>query len=267
MKRVLITGAAKGIGKALAIHFSEKGFEVIATDLDEAGLQVLKSEYENISTFSQDVRNYEGWLHLASELEKSGRLPDILINNAGVIKPGLSYEQNAMDIDLQLDVNTKGLIYGTNIIGAKMVNCGNGHIINIASLAGIAPVYGLSMYCASKFAARGFTLAAAQEFADKGIFVSCICPDGTNTPMFESMASEPSLAMAFSANRILETKDIVAAVEKALKNKSLEITLPLSRGIISKLASLNIRIGVLLKNKLLKKGSSNQQAYVKKMMK
>lgn len=267
MKRVLITGAAKGIGKALVVHFSEKGFEVIATDLDEDGLQLLKDEHENISTYSQDVRDYGGWLQLASKLEESGRLPDVLINNAGVIKPGLSYEQNAADIDLQLDVNTKGLIYGTNVIGAKMVNRGNGHIINIASLAGIAPVYGLSMYCASKFAARGFTLAAAQEFADKGIFVSCICPDGTNTPMFESMAAEPSLAMAFSAKRILETKDIVAAVEKALKNKSLEITLPLSRGIISKLASLNIKMGILLKNKLLKKGRSNQQVYAKKMMK
>ncbi len=267
MKRVLITGAAKGIGKALAVHFSEKGFEVIATDLDEDGLQTLKKEHENISTYSQDVRNYEAWLHLASELEESGRLPDILINNAGVIRSGLSYEQSAEDIDLQLDVNTKGLIYGTNVIGAKMVERGSGHIINIASLAGIAPVYGLSMYCASKFAARGFTLAAAQEFADKGIFVTCVCPDGTNTPMFESMAAEPSLAMAFSAKRILETKDIIEAVEKALKNKSLEITLPLSRGIISKLASLNIRMGILLKNKLLKKGRNNQQVYAKKMEK
>ncbi len=267
MKKVLITGAAKGIGKALAVHFSEKGFDVIGTDLDEVGLQNLKSEHKNISTFYQDVRNYEGWNLFASELEINGRIPDILINNAGVIRSGLCYEQSSEDIDLQIDVNTKGLIYGTNVIGAKMVERGNGHIINIASLAGIAPVYGLSLYCASKFAARGFTLAAAQEFSDKGIYVSCICPDGTNTPMFESMANEPSLAMAFSARKILEPKDIVAAVEKALKNKSLEITLPLSRGILSKLASLNIRIGILLKNKLLKKGSSNQQEYVKRMIK
>ena len=263
MKRVLITGAAKGIGKALAVHFSQKGFEVIATDLDEVALSSLKLANENIDTIYQDVRSYKGWLKLTEGLENSGRIPDIIINNAGVIRPGLSYQQNEFDIDLQLDVNTKGLIYGTNIIGAKMVEKGSGHIINIASLAGIAPVYGLSMYCASKFAARGFTLAAAQEFADKGIFVSCICPDGTNTPMFESMASEPSLAMAFSAKKILEPADIVAAVDKALKYKSLEITLPLSRGIISKLASLNIRMGILLKNKLLKKGSNNQQAYAK----
>ncbi|MGE0929783.1 SDR family oxidoreductase [Peijinzhouia sedimentorum] len=267
MKRVLITGAAKGIGKALAVHFSEKGFEVIATDLDEDGLQTIKKEHKNISTYSQEVRNYEAWLQLANELEESGRLPDILINNAGVIRPGLSYEQNAADIDLQLDVNTKGLIFGTNIIGAKMVVRGSGHIINIASLAGIAPIYGLSMYCASKFAARGFTLAAAQEFIEKGVYVTCICPDGTNTPMFESMASEPSLAMAFSAKKILEPADIVTAVEKALKCKSLEITLPLSRGIISKLASLNIRMGILLKNKLLKRGRSNQKVYAKKMKK
>jgi 3-oxoacyl-[acyl-carrier protein] reductase len=267
MKKIMITGAAKGIGKALAIHFSQKGFEVIAADVDDLGLSNLKQEFKNIDIFHLDVRSYGEWQQLTRDLENSEKIPDIIINNAGVIRPGLSYEQNEADIDLQLDVNTKGLIFGTNLIGAKMVERGSGHIINIASLAGIAPVYGLSMYCASKFAARGFTLAAAQEFADKGIFVSCICPDGTNTPMFESMASEPSLAMAFSAKKILEPADIVAAVEKALKNKSLEITLPLSRGIISKLASLNIRMGILLKNKLLKKGSNNQQEYAKKMLK
>jgi short-subunit dehydrogenase len=262
MKTVLITGAARGFGKALTSHFLDKGFQVIACDID---LEELEKQFPEKSLpcfkYFLDVSQFDQWMELASILKEKECEPDILINNAGIIRPGFSYQLEQKTVDDLIDINTKGVIFGTSIFGKVMAERKSGHIINIASLAGIAPVYGLSLYCASKFAVRGFSLAAAQELIDLGVYVSCICPDGAKTPMLQTMAADSRFAMAFSGKKLLLPEDLVNAVNRVLKTKEMEVLIPKSRGWVSKLASLNIEWGVLLKNSLLQKGAKRQLKY------
>ena len=117
-----------------------------------------------------------------------------LINCAGVIRPGFLADYAISDIDYHLDINTKGTILGTTIIGREMKFQEFGHIINVSSLAGLAPVSGLSLYVASKFAVRGFSLAVASELREFGIDVSVICPDLVNTPMLDLQLNYPEEA-------------------------------------------------------------------------
>ena len=140
---------------------------------------------------------------------------------------------------LQLDVNSKGVIFGTQAAVRVMLEQGHGHIINIASLAGVAPVPGLALYSASKFAVRGYTLAAAFELREKNIKVTAICPDAVQTPMLDQQVNREEAAMTFSGSASpLTVEDIARAVfERALPKAPLEITLPLLRGLMAKFGS------------------------------
>ena len=104
---------------------------------------------------------------------------------AGVLRVERVEDLQPESVALQLDVNTKGVILGTQAAAKVMVGQGRGHIINIASMAALAPVPGISVYSASKFAVRGFSLAAAQELEDRGVQVTVVCPDAVDTPMVD----------------------------------------------------------------------------------
>ncbi len=237
----VVTGAASGIGAHLARELLQRGARVCAADVNTAAMAPLRTlaTDDQLLVQSLDVRDPAQWQAIIDAVRSRWQRIDVLMNVAGVIRPGYVHAFSAEDVHLQLDVNSKGVIFGTQAATRAMLEQGSGHIINIASLAGVAPVPGLALYSASKFAVRGFTLAAAFELREKNIRVTAICPDAVQTPMLDQQVNREEAAMTFSGNASpLTVEDIGRAVfERALPHAPLEITLPLSRGLMAKFGS------------------------------
>jgi 3-oxoacyl-[acyl-carrier protein] reductase len=249
MPTILITGAANGIGFALTKHFLKADYQVIATDINTSSLDEIATK--NLVVHQLDVTEPSQW---QSVFESINRL-DVIINNAGIIIPGFVAEINLQEASKQIDINAKGCINGSVFAAKMMEKQGFGHIINIASLAGVAPIQGLPIYAASKAAVRSFTLSIAFELKQKGIFASVVCPDLVDTDMLTSQLAYESAALTFSGDKILQTDDIVdAIVIRAIKNKEVEILVPKSRGILAKLGNLFPTFGNILTERLSKKG-------------
>lgn len=212
-------------------------------------------------TSSLDVRDAAQWKALVERVvTRWGRL-DILLNVAGVLRPGYVDVISDADVHLQIDVNVKGVMFGTQTAAAQMVKQRAGHIINVASLAGVAPVPGLSVYSASKFAVRGFSLSAAIELRDKGVHVSLVCPDAVQTPMLDDEQGHEEAALAFSgAEQPLTVHDISRVVfEEVLPHAPLERIVPPIRGRMAKLGSAFPAASLLLMGLLRSRGLKNQQ--------
>ncbi|MFP4601078.1 MAG: SDR family NAD(P)-dependent oxidoreductase, partial [Persicimonas sp.] len=140
-----------------------------------------------------------------------------------------------------------------------MVEQGEGHIINVGSLASLAPVPGLSLYTASKFAVRGFSLAAAQELRPLGVFVSAVLPDAVATPMLDLQVDYEEAAMTFSGTRPLSLAEVEAVIlEKVLTQRPLEVALPAHRGGLARLANLIPQVSMVIAPLLRKIGLRKQ---------
>ncbi|MCB0502978.1 MAG: SDR family oxidoreductase [Bacteroidetes bacterium] len=259
-KVVLITGAANGIGKALTQRFLEKGATVYACDIDTAHLDEHFGQSSNCIIQSLDVSNNESWASVFKDLKKI----DYLLNVAGVIRPGYITETVVDAIDLQIDVNLKGTIYGTQWAAEKMKGTGGGHIINFASMAGIAPIAGISIYTASKFGVRGFSLAMVQELKAHNIKVSVICPDAVDTHMLDDQMNSQAAAMTFSTNKILTVEEIADAVLKeAIQNEKPEVWIPFQRGVQAYLGATFPKLAGYLTKLLVKQGLKKQEKFRK----
>ena len=165
-KRILVTGATSGIGRATALRLSEPNVELIITGRRMDRLMALKSEIEargaECHVLNFDVRSEQECI---DNLTPLGRV-DILINNAG-LAAGLEHidRGDTADWDAMIDTNVKGLLYVTRIISRAMVEAGQGgHIINIGSIAGTEPYENGAVYCASKHAIHGFYETIALEY-------------------------------------------------------------------------------------------------------
>lgn len=254
---ILITGAGNGIGYHLATTFIQKGFSLILMDWNGETLAEKFSESPNLTLLPGDVSNADTW-HQALEIAKNlGQPFSHLINCAGVIRPGFVADYDLVDIDFHLDVNAKGSILGTTIIGREMKFQEFGHIINFSSLAGLAPVSGLSLYTASKFAIRGFSLAASAEFRDFGVDVSVICPDLVETRMLDLQLGYPEESkLTFSGpSKVLKPEDVTEVVMRLMEKPKPMVCIPESRGFLAKVAGAWPRIGELFRKSLEEKGN------------
>lgn len=262
---MVLTGCASGIGCHMAGVLAAAGHQLLLTDINLNGLNEAARRRnwrpEQVELRQLDVRNAIDWAEvLDTAIARWGRI-DVLLNIAGYLRPGLVHAQTADDVDRHIDINTKGTIYGTQAAAARMVRQGSGHIINIASMAGLAPVSGISLYTASKFAVRGFSLAMANELRPFGVAVTVICPDAVRTPMLDLQIDFPEAALTFSGSRPLEVAEIERLiVRKVLPRRPMEAILPRSRGWLAKLTSLAPGVSRRVLPMLLKKGQAGQAA-------
>ncbi len=263
-KTFFVTGAASGIGRHLAAELLKRGARVLATDRNRDGLEALRQEAaagERLWIESQDVRDALQWQQLIEQMAQRWGRVDVLMNVAGVIRPGWVQEGSPQDVDFHLDINAKGVMHGTHAAARQMLGQGAGHIVNIASLAGIAPIPGLSLYSASKFAVRGFTLAIAQELAPRGVKVTVVCPDAVQTPMLDLQIDYEQAAMTFSGNRVLTVTDVANVIlGRVLQKAPLEVMIPGSRGWLAKLASAFPNLNARMLESLRRKGQKRQRA-------
>ncbi len=268
-KVVFITGSASGVGLHLTERFLRAGYRVLATDINISSLKQKANEgawnSEKVWVRKLDITQKAQWKKLWGELmQKWGRV-DVICNVAGYLQPGNVHQTPLEQVDRHMDINVKGLIYGSQLAAETMVAQGKGHIINIASLAGIAPIPGIALYSASKFAVRGFSLALAQEMQGRGVSVTVVCPDAIETPMLDLQADYEEAALTFSGGKTLTVNDIGDAIfDKVLPNKVVELMLPSHRGWLAKLSNATPSISTVFAGHLGKVGRAKQALRRKK---
>ena len=211
-KVALVTGASRGIGKAIALHLGELGAEVVVnySSSDEKANEVI----EKIKTFGQksykikfDVSD-ENAVNNAIEtiINESGKI-DILVNNAGITRDSLLMRMKSSQWDDVLNTNLKGVFLCTKYVSKFMIKQRSGKIINITSIVGLIGNPGQANYSAAKAGVIGFTKTCAKEFASRGINVNAIAPGFIETEMTEKLNIEAILKL-IPLNKLGQTEQI-----------------------------------------------------------
>jgi NAD(P)-dependent dehydrogenase (short-subunit alcohol dehydrogenase family) len=186
-KACIVTGAGSGIGKAIAERLAEEGGKVLCVDLNAetvaATVEGIRQARGVAEAIAADVSSDEQVnASILRCVELYGRV-DILINNAGVNLPGVFHEVSNEVIDKTLNVNVKGVIYGSRAAIPYMLKQGGGSIVNIASVNGLVSEPFLAIYSASKGAVVMLTRGIALDYAKQKIRCNCICPGWVDTPI------------------------------------------------------------------------------------
>jgi NADP-dependent 3-hydroxy acid dehydrogenase YdfG len=187
-RAILITGAASGIGLSTAKRFARGGWFVGLADVDAKGLAAALEAIGpgNGSIHKLDVRHRSAWkAELAVFAKLTGGRLDVLLNNAGVAKGGYLEVQAPDEVDLQIDVNLKGVLNGCQAAFDLLAATRGALVVNVASVAGVVAPPRMSVYAATKFAVRGFSEALEAEFARIGVGVRCIMPWFIDTPLLD----------------------------------------------------------------------------------
>jgi 3-oxoacyl-[acyl-carrier protein] reductase len=185
----IVTGAARGIGLAIAQLLAERGAKVIVWDRDLAPLQ--KAGFEPDAAEVVDVASYPSIETAFNKALKAFGKLDILVNNAGIngpIKPTWEYPLEDWDRVIAIDMNS--VFYASRLAAKHMRDRKQGRIITVASIAGKEGVPNISAYSAAKAGVIGFSKALAKELADSGVTVNCIAPAMTATDLLTTMTDE-----------------------------------------------------------------------------
>lgn len=189
-KVAIITGGARGIGKAIARKLSQEGAAIVVCDLlDEIATtaEELRSEGAEALPLKVDVTNLEAVESMVKTvIEKLGSV-DILVNNAGIVRDALLVRMKESDWDAVLAVNLKGTFNCTKAVARSMMKQKSGKIVNIASVMGIIGNVGQANYSASKAGIIGLTKSAAKELGRRGINVNAVAPGYIVSKMTESL--------------------------------------------------------------------------------
>lgn len=183
----VVTGAASGIGRALAVELARRGAVLAISDVDTAGLaeteRLVKDAGAQVRSDALDVSQRELVLQYADDVAAHFGRVHLVFNNAGIAYTGNVEEMEFKDFDRVMDVDFWGVANGTKAFLPHLIASGDGHVVNISSIFGIFAVPSQSAYNAAKFAVRGFTESLRQEMAvnDRPVKVTCVHPGGIKT--------------------------------------------------------------------------------------
>jgi len=187
----LVTGGASGIGQALGRELARRGAAVVLADVDDDGAQATTAQIAAAGGRARaahlDVRDREAFRALVADvLEREGGL-DLLFNNAGIAIVGETLAMSDDDWDRMIDINVRGVTNGVQAAYPEMAKRKRGHIVNTASLAGLAPQPGLTAYATAKHAVVGLSVSLRAEAARHGVRVSALCPGVVRTPLVQNL--------------------------------------------------------------------------------
>lgn len=232
----VVTGAARGIGRAIAVQLIGRGHAVVVTDVDGAAVRRTAEEIGAVAGLEHDVRRSQGHLDAATEAQRHGRLA-VWVNNAGVGHDGGVLELSEQEVRNLVEVNLMGAVWGAR---AALQSFGpeGGDLLNIASLSGHGPVPGLSVYAATKAALVSLSLSLSWE-APKRVRVHALCPDGVATEMVAAMRPDgQAKALVASGGRMLSAEEVAAAAVALVGGRRVVRTLPGRRGALMRVSSL-----------------------------
>ena len=220
-KRIFITGAGSGLGKALALRFARDGWRVAVTDLDLASATQTLSEVlaAGGSGFADicDVTAEDSFAAIAARLRREWNGVDVLVNNAGVATKGTVAESSLEQWHWVLNINLLGCVRGARAIIPLLSAQGSGHIVNIASFAGIANPPAMASYNAAKAAVISLSETLRHEMAPHGVGVSVVCPSFFKTNLIATsrrtspeQGDDPAPQVDLIVQRLMERASITA---------------------------------------------------------
>jgi len=218
-KHVVVTGGAGGIGRALVEGFASAGARsVVLSDLATASAADVLARTGAIG-IDADVSTEDGVRSLIDQARDAAGPVDIFVSNAGV--PGAGGGPEAPDDSWQLgwDVNVMAHVWASRLLLPEMIERGEGYLVNTASAAGLLTQLSALIYSVTKHAAVALAEWLAIEYGGKGVRVSCICPQGVRTAMFEAALDDPASAAALTSNDVLEPSDVARAVIDGIKDE------------------------------------------------
>lgn len=226
-KRALITGAASGIGRLLATQLAEEGATLVLWDIDAAGLERAQAELQaaghEVTTQVCDLSRREDIAAAAAQTLSATGPVDILVNNAGIVSGKNLLELSDTDIERTFQVNTLSLFWTVRAFLPAMLEHDSGHLVTIASAAGISGTARLTDYCSSKFAAVGFDESLRLELkkGDSNIVTTVVCPYFIDTGMFDGVKTRFSWLLP-----ILQPDDVVARIMRAIRKDRRRLIMP-----------------------------------------
>ncbi len=194
-KTALITGAARGIGKGIALRFAQEGANIAFTDLkrDEV-MEETEKELAALGVqakgFASDASSFEQAEQLIADVVKEFGRIDVLVNNAGITRDNLLMRMSETDWDLVIKVNLKSIFNMTKAVQRTMLKQRFGSIVNMSSVVGVGGNAGQANYSASKAGLIGFTKSIAQEIGSRNIRVNAIAPGFIETEMTAKLTDE-----------------------------------------------------------------------------
>lgn len=214
-KVAIVTGSARGIGRAIAQAFANAGARVVICDLDQAQVDSVAGEVGHgaIGIRANVVESADIEAMMSSVVEKLGRI-DVVVNNAGVTRDSLMIRMDEKDWDLVLDINLKGAFLVTKAAARVMMKQRSGRIVNISSVVGLGGNAGQANYAASKAGLIGLTKSAAKELCTRGITVNAVAPGFIETEMTQKLSEAARQAFLDRSliNRPGSPDDVAAAV-------------------------------------------------------
>ena len=215
----IVTGAGRGIGRAIAHRFAAEGARVaVVSRTEKNSVQVaeeINAKFAGLAKpYAVDVADHAAVQALCSQVLADFTRVDILVNNAGITKDGLSMRMSPEDWDAVIATNLKGAFNFYQGVARPMMKQRNGRIINIASVAGIMGNAGQANYAASKAGLIAFTKVVARELATRGITSNAVAPGFIGTDMTETLSQEikDGVAKQIPMQRFGEPDDIASAV-------------------------------------------------------
>lgn len=215
----VVTGGARGIGRAICTTLAQRGHFVVVADIDLPGARSVAASLPAAEAASLDVTDRRAFRALVSDVEARRGRVDVLVNNAGIMPIGPLLSVSDAAVDQAIDINLRGVIHGTTAVLPGMVERGSGHVINISSVAGRLAVPGGAVYSATKFGVIGFSDGVREEFRNQGVRVTTVLPTFTKTDLIAG--TNPPRGTSASA-----PEDVAAAVAAALGSSRPNVFVP-----------------------------------------
>jgi short-subunit dehydrogenase len=248
-KVVAVTGAARGIGRATAEAFLERGAKVAIGDLDaelahKTAAELAAAPGARVAGFALDVCDANSFAAFLDDAEAELGVLDVIVNNAGIMPTGRFLDEPQGTTDRLIDINVHGVLNGSRLSGRRFAARGTGHIVNVASLAGVHAEAGAATYCGTKHFVVGFTDSLYRELRGYGVGVTCVLPGIINTEL-SAGTKVPKWARRLST---AQPADVAAGVVRAVERDRVRVVVPASLGAVVKSISwlpMKTRIGLL----------------------
>jgi NAD(P)-dependent dehydrogenase (short-subunit alcohol dehydrogenase family) len=218
-RHIVVTGAAGGIGQALVRRFAhERARAVVVADRDGDGARLVAQEIGGLAV-EFDAGRERGVGELIGKASEANGPIDIFVSNAGVGGMGGGPEAPDESWDEAWRVNVMAHVWASRALLPEMLARGEGYLINTASAAGLLTQVSSLVYSVTKHAAVALAEWLSIEYADRGVRVSCVCPQGVRTPMLERGMQEAAAAAALSAGGLIEPEDVAEAVVAGIREE------------------------------------------------
>ncbi|WP_183095769.1 SDR family oxidoreductase [Nocardioides stalactiti] len=217
--RIVVTGAARGIGLATAKELHARGATVVLGDLDAGQAKAAAATVgPRASGHAVDVADHDSFARFLAAARADGDL-DGLVNNAGIMPIGRFVEQDPAAYRKAVEVNLLGCLHGMHLVLPGMLARGRGHVVNVASTAGKAPIPGGMAYCATKAAVVALTETARVEHAGTGVEFTCVMPNFTNTELIAGTSATKLIP-------VVEPEDVARAIADTFVHPRKDVFVP-----------------------------------------